>query len=275
MNLPMLGLVLLSVIAEVQSHAQEVGPMDRSCFSSFVAGYSKCPADPKPTVVEPQRTASQPAPSKDASQVTSTQVKTPKTGVSESDIDAYLANYGKPTRESARAMLDPTDENIAAMARSIRQQTATASYVGTRLTNLQQVDPGLVAINPSFSSEDLPYLSGMRVVLHTVVGCKECDRAVVLLQRLVAESPILDARIVVHGVSDPKSLLLEMGRIGITLPATAATPTQAKYAKYAPIALGSDTRYGNESLISEFKNTQELRTALANIRKSSLTKGSK
>jgi hypothetical protein len=246
--------------------AQQVGPQDRSCLSSFSVGYSNCGAPPQ-------------LPKPAASEVSQAKLDTPPPvaptpkvvkGVAEADVDAYIQNYGKPTRESARAMLDPTDENIAAMARSIRQQTATASYIAGRMTNLQQIDPGLIAINPSFTSEDLPFLSGMRVVLHTAVGCAECDKAVVLLQRLVAESPILDARVVVHGTTDPKSLLMELGRIGITLPATAATQAQTRFASHVPLAIAADTRYGKETLIKEFRNTQEFRTSLANVRRASL-----
>jgi hypothetical protein len=269
----LLGLSFAIAIA----HAQQVGPQDRSCLSSFTVGYSNCASEipsHKPTVEE-AASAKQPDSGKVAPQAATPVSKPSKGGVSEADVDAYLQNYGKPTRESARAMLDPTDENIAAMARSIRQQTATASYVAGRMSNLQQIDPGLVAINPSFTSEDLPYLSGMRVVLHTAVGCAECDKAVVMLQRLVAESPILDARVVVHGAADPKSLLLELGRVGITLPATSASPSQGKFAKFVPVALASDTRYGKEALINEFRNTQEFRTSLATIRKSAMAEEKK
>ncbi len=258
------------------SHAQQLGPQDRSCLSSFAVGYSNCPVeDMPPPKAQPIEPTSKPEAAKPTGTATAVVPKPHTAGVTEADVDAYLQNYGKPTRESARAMLDPTDENIAAMARSVRQQTATASYVAGRMTSLQQIDPGLVAINPAFSSEDLPYLSGMRVVLHTSVGCSECDKAVVMLQRLVAESPILDARVVVHGASDPKSLLMEMGRVGITLPATHATPSQLKFAKYVPVALVADTRYGKEEIGTEFRNTQEFRTWLANIRKTAMSEDKK
>lgn len=264
----MLYAVALGLLATV-AHSQQVGPQDRSCLSSFSVGYSKCPTEvqaTKPVVTDAKQGKAEPVPAPVEVQQPAPKPK----GVAEADVDAYLQNYGKPTREAARAMLDPTDENISAMARSIRQQTATASYVAGRMTNLQQIDPGLIAINPSFTSEDLPFLSGMRVVLHTATGCQECDRAVVLLQRLVAESPILDARVVVHGTSDSKSLLMELGRVGITLPATAATQAQSKFAKFVPLALAADTRYGKEVLIKDFVNTQEFRTSLANVRRASL-----
>lgn len=273
MNLAQAGLVFLGMVP--LAFAQQLGPQDRSCLSSFSVGYSNCAIEPqasKPPTAEP--TPAKSDFNKDTLGQATVAIR-PSKGVTEADVDVYLQNYGKPTREAARAMLDPTDENVAAMARSIRQQTATASYVAGRMTNLQQIDPGLVAINPSFTSEDLPYLSGMRVVLHTAVGCQDCDKAVVLLQRLVAESPILDARIVVHGASDAKALLMELGRVGITLPATVATASQSKFARYAPIALAADTRYGTEVLINEFRNTQELRTSLANIRKSAMSEEKK
>lgn len=253
----------------IAAHAQQIGPQDRSCGSSFYVGY--CSQTPEPAKETAKDSALETLPKEQPATGAPTSFKH---GVREEDIDVFLQNYGKPTREAARAMLDPTDENIAAMARSVREQSAKASYVANRMTMMQQVDPGLIAINPSFSSEDLPYLSGMRVVLHTRAGCQECDRAVVLLQRLVAESPILDARIVVHGVGSAQALLLELGRIGVTLPASAATREQAKFAKHAPIAIAADTRFGKEELVATFNTTQELRSTVSAVRKEAL-KGEK
>lgn len=264
------ALLLLQGMAMAQP-AVTPGPQNQNCLSSFRVGYSNCVGEPVEQKQAPSFVASTPV----DTQVQSTTTPDRTGGPTEAEIDAYLANHGKPSRESAKALLDPTDENIAAMARSIRQQAAVASYVAGRLTAMQQVDPGLIAINPSFNSEDLPYLSGMRIVLHVAPNCIPCERATMVLQRLVAESPILDARVVMHRLSDVRGLTLELGRIGVTLPADLATPAVKQFANVVPIAVVADTRFGKEALMEKFGNTQEIRTALVNLRRRSIEKKAK
>lgn len=260
--------LLLGSVALTPAGAQvseTPGPTDNSCTSSFRVGYSNCtPSKPEPIKILPIVEKDKPP-----ANVQPVQAK-PPSGPTEAEIDAYIANHGKPSRESARALLDPTDENIAAMARSIRQQAAVASYVASRMTNLQQVDPGLTALNPAFASEDLPMLSGMRIVLHVALGCRECERAAMVLQKLVAESPVLDARVVVHRAADLKEFTLELGRMGLTLPASMASPELAKFAKAVPIAVLADLRYGRESFLRAFGTTQEVRSTIASFRKQSI-----
>ncbi len=265
------GLFALAVVAcpmwvWAQDLARIAGPTDRGCLSSFAVGYTQCvsaaqAAAPAALVPVPNMARPQQATVPDRSAVTA--------GVSEADIDVFLANHGKPSREAVRALLDPTDANIAAMARRIRQDAAVASYVAGRMTSLQEIDPGLVAFNPAFNSEDLPWLAGMRVVLHVALGCPPCEAAAVTLQRLVAESPVLDARVVVHGAATPRALTMELGRLGITLPATAATPSSARFARSAPIAVIADTRSGREGVLAQFGTTQEVRNAVAAFRRQS------
>lgn len=255
--------IALPLLGWTQDHARTVGPTDRGCQSSFALGYTQCvPAARAPAaaasapsqIVSPR---TQPAPGEQAAAIS----------VSEADIDVFLTHYGKPSREAVRALLDPTDANIAAMARRIRQDAAVASYVAGRMTSLQEIDPGLVAINPAFNSQDLPWLAGMRVVLHVAQGCLPCEAAAIALQRLVAESPVLDARVVVHGTATPQAMTLELGRLGITLPATAAQPASARFAKSVPIAAIADMRRGTEGVLTRFGTTQDIRNAVAAFRR--------
>lgn len=273
-SVPVLAAALLLATSGVLAQPMTTpGPVDQGCFSSFRVGYSNCSDAREDQAKPPAATGA--APTAQPKPQTDTAKKPPNGAPTEADVDAYLANHGKPTREAARALLDPTDENIAAMARSMRQQAAVAAYVSGRMTAMQQVDPGLVVLNPSFNSEDLPMLSGMRVVLHVAPNCTACDRAAIVIQRMVAESPILDARIVMHGVSDVRALTLELGRMGITLPAEMATPTMSRFAKRVPIAAVADVRFSKEIEINEFANTQEVRATLTALRRSSIetTKG--
>ena len=271
----MLASILLLGAHGVPGRAQvdltQPGPTERSCQSSFAVGYSACtrPAAQAPTAATVAATVAATQPTPAVQSRTGTTERTVGQ-VTDAEVDAYLANHGKPSREAARALLDPTDENIAAMARKFRQEAAVASYVAGRMTAMQEIDPGLVALNPVFNSEDLPMLSGMRLVLHIAPGCKPCENAVLAIQRLVAESPILDARVVVHGVSDPKAMTLEMARIGITLPSVPASPGASRYARLVPIAVLADTRFGKEGLLSKFGNTQEIRSSIAGFRRTSM-----
>lgn len=278
----MRSLVALSLVSTAcfigiaDAHAQaessmQVGPSDY-CGSSFQPGYSNCASKAPVPKAEPEKAVppQEPGPVPRASR---TPGQEPAKSISEDEIDKWLANHGKPSREAARAILDPTDENIAAMARKLRQESAVSAYVAQRMTTLQEVDPGLTAINPQFNSDDLPMLAGMRVVLHIASGCRSCETAAIMIQRLVAESPVLDVRVVMHGVKSGKELMLEMARLGITLPTTIADPESMKYAQVVPVAVVADTRQGKQSLIRSFKDTQSTRVAIAALRKQADLKG--
>ncbi len=56
----------------------------------------------------------------------------------EAAIDAYLAGYGKPPRAAVRALLDPSDANVAALLAEQVRQEARAAQVAARLTRLRQ-----------------------------------------------------------------------------------------------------------------------------------------
>lgn len=252
--------VALPSAGAAQHRDQHVGPSDLSCSSNFTRGYSNCAAS-QPSVAAGTTTAPV-ATRGDAG-----------AAVTEADVDAFLAQHGKPSREAVRALLDPTDENIAAMARRIRQDAAVAAYVASRLTALQELDPGLIAINPAFNSQDLPWLSGMRVVLHVATGCRQCEVAAQTLQRLVAESPVLDARLVVHGAKSARAMTLALAQLGVTLHATAASPEDNRFARAVPVALVADTRHGRTGVLTQFDTTQELRTAVAAFRRLAIGEG--
>ncbi len=255
--------LVASQVGWAQTASKALGPTDMSCESSFTVGYSNC-NKPEPSTSATTGTL-RPTPV-----AAPRPVKNESSGVTEAEIDAYIANHGKPSREAARALLDPTDENVAAMARRIRQDAAVASYVAGRMTTMQEIDPGLIAINPQFNSADLPMLAGMRVVLHVAMGCRACESAAHTLQRLVAESPVMDARVVVHGTSNAKTMTLELARLGITLPSTSAGPDSARYATAVPIAVIADTRNGTVGTFDRFENTQQLRMAIAAFRQKAI-----
>lgn len=60
-------------------------------------------------------------------------------------VDEALANHGKPPREAMRALLDPSERNIAQWARQQQRTLALATYASARLTAQQQ---GVQATKP-------------------------------------------------------------------------------------------------------------------------------
>ncbi len=186
---------------------------------------------------------------------------------SDADIDRYIASHGKPPREVARALLDPSDANIAAMMRRLQRDQAIAAYVGQRMTELAQSDPSLQAAGGS-APADLPSFSGLRLVLVTRPDCAACDRGAQALQQLVAAYPTLDARVAVAGARDAQQIVQEMARSGVTLPTTAAPDALlARIGRAPPWLLVADVRQQREGLLSADADAAQLRQALLAFRR--------
>ena len=111
------------------------GPVARTGCSAFVIGpcASHRAARPAPAAAgaDVPRTAAPRAPPAPPA------VSEP----ADADVERYLAGHGRPPREVARALLDPSDANIAAMMRRLQRDQAIAAYVGQRMTELAQADP--------------------------------------------------------------------------------------------------------------------------------------
>jgi len=186
----------------------------------------------------------------------------------DTDIDRYIASHGKPPREVARALLDPSDANIAAMMRRLQRDQAIAAYVGQRMTELSQSDPSLLVAGTA-APGDLPSFTGLRLVLVTRPDCAACDRAAQALQQLVATYPTLDARVAVAGARDAQQIVQEMARSGVTLPtALAADALLARIGRALPYLLVADVRQQREGLIAAADiEAGQLRQALLAFRR--------
>lgn len=186
---------------------------------------------------------------------------------SEADVDRYISNHGKPPREVARALLEPSDANIAAMMRRLQRDQAIAAFVGQRMTELSQSDPSL-QVAGNTTPGDLPSFSGLRLVLVTRPECAACDRAAQALQQLVAAYPTLDARVAVAGARDAQQIVQEMARSGVTLP-TAPAPEAllARIGRAPPWLLAADVRQQREGLIAAEGDAAQLRQALLAFRR--------
>jgi hypothetical protein len=245
-------------LASAQAGLTQAGPDPNVRCGAFTVGpcaaAARAPAPPAAPVAPAAARAPSVPPAAQAA---------PPRAAAEAEVDAFLAQHGKPPREVARALLDPTDENIAAMARRLQRDHAVAAYVAQRMTDLQQSDPTLATAAPSAVPADLPSFTGLRLVLVSQIECARCDRAAQALQRLVAIYPTLDARVVVAGVREPRQLVAEMARSGVTLPTAPADDALLQRTRRAPPFLViADIRRQREALLVDVEDTERLRVAL-------------
>jgi len=116
--------------------------------------------------------------------------------ITEAQVTEYLAQYGKPPREAVRALLDPTDANIAAWLRKQRQVVSIASYVASRMTEMQLHLEADYPRGSSTSVSQLPAMIQVRVTLYLNSKDASSLRAVRVLQQVVAHHPSIDGRLV-------------------------------------------------------------------------------
>lgn len=245
--------------------ADAPGPTPGANCSSFAVGPC-APRTVRPTAASSKPPAESPAsPARAAEPAPNTRDR----DAGEPEVDSFIANHGKPSREAARAMLEPTDENIAAMMRRLQRDQAIAAYVGQRMTELQQSDPTLATAPTSAVPVDLPSFTSVRLVLVTQPDCNRCDRAAQALQRLVSIYPTLDARIVVAGVREPRQIVHEMARTGVTLPTSPADDALLQRIRRSPpYLLVADVRRQREGLVVDVDDTERLRLAVLEFQRS-------
>ena len=157
------------------------------------------------------------------------------------EIDAFLAAHGKPTREAAAALLDPTDEHIAAMLRSEEQRIAVASYVAQRMTALRAQRP-TGADDPALPGSALPSMVRMRATLWLAIGDRDGEATARELQRVAMAYPALDAQLRIGGIagdSAARQAAIAAARIAPALPVASAQPQSGP-----PVLVLEDQRSG-------------------------------
>lgn len=166
--------------------------------------------------------------------------------VDEEQVDRYLADYGKPPREAVRALLDPTDANIAAWAVRQRQTMAVAAYVAARLTELQArlaADREGADLGPALP---LPAVSQMRVTLFLDANDAVSLEAVRALEQVASRYPSIQARLVHVGATPRQSALLWVARLATALPLSIAPAQEPR--PELPSLLLEDLRAGSRML---------------------------
>ena len=165
-------------------------------------GPRAAPAPAPPPAVAPRRegmppvvdTPSTPPPTNDSPMAPRT---FPIGGVSDEDIDKFLANHGKPPRAAVRALLNPTDENIRAMSAEQTRQIVNAIYVAERQAAINRESKTPTNLAPREIYTVLPHFLGMRLTLYVVPNCAACETAIGDFKRLLEEYPVVQARVVV------------------------------------------------------------------------------
>src|SRR6267154_2798024 len=130
----------------------------------------------------------------------------PPAQVSDAQESEFLAQYGKPPREAVRALLDPSDTNIAAWLIQQRRVVAVASYVANRITHMQKqldADPQWHTPTPL---PELAAMIQMRATLYLKPGDAHSLDAAKALQRVVARYPSVDGQLVQVGLPSTPGL---------------------------------------------------------------------
>jgi hypothetical protein len=186
--------------------------------------------------------------------------------ISEAQVTEYLAQYGKPPREAVRALLDPTDANIAAWLRKQRQVISIASYVAHRMTEMQsQLETDHRDGSPT-SVSYLPAMIQIRATLYLNSRDASSLRAARVLQRVVARHPSIDGRLVQVEPTPSGLLSTWVARLDTMLPVSILPPGSTNDAQ-VPSLLIEDLRYGSSQRLDATDITPEqLQDQIASLR---------
>jgi hypothetical protein len=176
--------------------------------------------------------------------------------VSEAQIDEYLAQYGKPPREAVRALLDPSDRNIAAWLRKQHEIIATASYVASRMTEIAAESNSLRTVDYSVPSSQFPAMMQMRATLFFKFESSPSWRAVHALQTVVDHYPSIEGRLVHVGPLPDARRSKWLAALGTVLPLS-TVPGETINNLSVPSLLIEDLRYMTRQLLDATDLTAE------------------
>jgi len=201
-------------------------------------------------------------------------------------IDQFLTNYGKPPRSAVRALLDPSDRNIAAMQADQVRQEIVAAYVAQRLTELQSSAAGRVDAR-GHVPDDLPSFVGMRLIAYVPAGCRTCAALYRMLRVFIESAPIAEVQLAVVDAQqvdpahvspehvDPEHVDAELEVMldsALPLPAKVMSETQAaaRGISSLPALELDDSRSGRRRLLPPWIDASALRSFIVGLRKPAL-----
>jgi hypothetical protein len=168
------------------------------------------------------------------------------TSVNEAQVTRYLEQYGKPPREAVRALLDPSDSNIAAWIRKQRQIVSTASYVASRMTDMQSRLAAEFPPSPLLPLSQLPAMMQVRATLYLSSADAPSLRAARALQQLVAQYPSVDGRMVQVDVPADRTPSRWLAQLDTLLPASITARGHADDLPVPSLVI-EDLRHGTSS----------------------------
>lgn len=142
--------------------------------------------------------------------------------VSDAQVTEYLAQYGKPPREAVRALLDPSDTNIAAWIRKERQLVSVAGYLASRMTELGLSAGGERPLPGPTDDRRWPAMLQMRATVFFKSGDPISLQAVRTLQSVVNRYPSIDGRLVLVGRPTNDRLNASLANLNALLPISVA-----------------------------------------------------
>ena len=253
--------------ADSLSPGSDAPPCNNMLLPGSIVRCQPQPATPEPVTPQPH----QPAEDKSLLETRPTQ-RLPIGGVTEEAVDDYLAHYGKPPREAVRALINPTDDNIAAMAAREKQRQIVAAYVAQRWNELQQRESALPGKPALEAYTVLPFFIGVQLNAYLTPDCPACEAAVKVVKQLAAENPVADARLMVI-TDDERAALDTLLRLGALLPVSTLSPQQAlaNGLERVPVIEVIDTRTRKRRVIAGVPTLKALRETVIAFRKASQT----
>jgi hypothetical protein len=229
------------------------------CDSALRIGTSRC-AQLVATEVIPLTTTTREPPVSAAPPARAAALPAP---APEAAVDEFLAVYGKPSREAARALIDPSDQNIAAMVRKEDERIAIAAYVGRRMTELRARRPA--EETPQIDSSALPAMIQMQAFLVAATGDPDGVAAAHRLDQLAAAFASLDARLIWVGDLAPRPAAIEAAADAIALPVNVVSPDLLDASE--PYLLLHDSRHRlSRRLAARGLTVEQIRTAIVALR---------
>jgi hypothetical protein len=178
----------------------------------------------------------------------------------EREVDEFLAQYGKPPRSAVRALLDPSDENIAAMQAEQVHREIVAAYIAQRLTEMQTANG---EIDPRGNKADLmlSHFVGVSIVAYVPADCGSCREMYRMLRRFARNNPAADVRLAVISETNGRAPLSALLTGQLSLPASTLSPTQAAERGIVsyPVLEVDDARTGERRLLSPDIDAEALR----------------
>lgn len=175
-------------------------------------------------------------------------------GASEAQLEDFLAHYGKPPREAVRALLEPSDDNIAALVRQQERTLTTAAYIAERMSQLQQAARDRARESLGGETLDPSALEQMRATLFSRPVDPSVTPALDSLQALATTYPALRCRVALVGAVTPNQLRRWIDRVSPPLDLTLAAEQDAAPG-HPPFVRVDDLRDGRYAVLDAAAST--------------------